>query len=546
LPAGDITPLTMEISGLRSSGKYTGTVQVGQADGQSKTATIHLLVKESWLVACVCIFGGVVISFFIRLAVNRWQPQLSRLQRAGELNDELTRIEQAAEPADAEEKPVLESFRERWNTMNRQINDSKFPEADAIDAELGRKLTVFPEWLNTYRRWKAVKPPGIVAGFKQRLDAVRQFLTGQSVDAATTDAQRSELKEIDTEITQAVAADLRKCLDDFETQVQARRNLPSTPANERKWLDDNVLNQLQPARDALGQGNLELYRQEFAQARGEYVLFLADELAARLAAFRRPIGFQAADKAVDWLQVTREVTALLARARQQATHDPDLAAEHYQAAYTQYLAALLAGAEDVVNATTKLIDANAKLLKDQKDGYRQRVFDWGNKLYDAERLLKAGKLQSAFEFYQAAASGLTALAAELEPTAGNVQLGLVQGQPVDLRAAADAAPGQSVTGPASEAIARLVAQLWISPRLSVKQIMMWRLALEAALAFAAMVMAVLLGLKLLWASDPTWGSADDLLTAVLWGLGLHQVSGAAFGGSQGLLDRFLTPADGKK
>lgn len=44
------------------------------------------------------------------------------------------------------------------------------------------------------------------------------------------------------------------------------------------------------------------------------------------------------------------------------------------------------------------------------------------------------------------------------------------------------------------------------------------------------VVALLGGLKLLWAEDLTWGSPTDYLTALLWGLGLHQAGTAGAGG----------------
>jgi hypothetical protein len=45
--------------------------------------------------------------------------------------------------------------------------------------------------------------------------------------------------------------------------------------------------------------------------------------------------------------------------------------------------------------------------------------------------------------------------------------------------------------------------------------------------------AVFLGLKLLWADNATWGGLNDFLTAILWGLGLHQISGSASEGVAG-------------
>jgi len=39
--------------------------------------------------------------------------------------------------------------------------------------------------------------------------------------------------------------------------------------------------------------------------------------------------------------------------------------------------------------------------------------------------------------------------------------------------------------------------------------------------------AVFLGVFLLWMDNPAWGTYRDMAVAVLWGLGLHQVSGNA-------------------
>jgi hypothetical protein len=52
---------------------------------------------------------------------------------------------------------------------------------------------------------------------------------------------------------------------------------------------------------------------------------------------------------------------------------------------------------------------------------------------------------------------------------------------------------------------------------------------EAVVAWIAGILAVLLGIKLLWVAAPTWGAPSDWITAILWGFGLHQVSGAAMG-----------------
>jgi len=50
-----------------------------------------------------------------------------------------------------------------------------------------------------------------------------------------------------------------------------------------------------------------------------------------------------------------------------------------------------------------------------------------------------------------------------------------------------------------------------------------------------LLVAVMLGVYVLWADNPTWGSAKDMLIAGLWGLGLHSLSNNP-GTYQGLAD----------
>jgi hypothetical protein len=51
------------------------------------------------------------------------------------------------------------------------------------------------------------------------------------------------------------------------------------------------------------------------------------------------------------------------------------------------------------------------------------------------------------------------------------------------------------------------------------------------------LIAVVLGVKLLWAGNPVWGSGNDYLIAVLWGLGLHQLSDSGFQGVSALAEK---------
>jgi hypothetical protein len=61
---------------------------------------------------------------------------------------------------------------------------------------------------------------------------------------------------------------------------------------------------------------------------------------------------------------------------------------------------------------------------------------------------------------------------------------------------------------------------------------------DGIFAAVVFVIAVMLGLKVLWMDNPAWGGYEDLLIAVLWGLGLHQTSAGAFEGIAGFASKF--------
>ena len=62
-----------------------------------------------------------------------------------------------------------------------------------------------------------------------------------------------------------------------------------------------------------------------------------------------------------------------------------------------------------------------------------------------------------------------------------------------------------------------------------------QLAVSLIATLLIAIVAVILGVKVLWSDDWTWGGAQAYLIAFLWGAGLHQFT---FGGISGLMDRW--------
>jgi hypothetical protein len=70
----------------------------------------------------------------------------------------------------------------------------------------------------------------------------------------------------------------------------------------------------------------------------------------------------------------------------------------------------------------------------------------------------------------------------------------------------------------------------------------WKLRLsDWIFDLVVLLIAVILGISVLWVTDATWGGVEDYIPAFLWGLGLHAVSASTFQGFGGLRQRFANP-----
>ena len=52
---------------------------------------------------------------------------------------------------------------------------------------------------------------------------------------------------------------------------------------------------------------------------------------------------------------------------------------------------------------------------------------------------------------------------------------------------------------------------------------------EFTVAAVGFIIAMVVGLRMFWTTNATWGSLDDILVAMLWGLGVHQTTAVFLG-----------------
>jgi hypothetical protein len=530
LGAGENKPVIMEISGLSSAGKYTGRVQVGLRDGQSVSKALALLVKDSVCVAIACILLGVVVSYGIRLYLVQYQPQLMRLARAAELAEEIDRVAAEIPDLQAEEERVLLHLRSRYDAIQRHVSHKEIPQADAAITELDHKLSVFREWWNTRRRLAAVQPQSLVQDMLPRLETVIAYFFDSASDDELLKKQREELKKINDGIQKAVQDDLIRQAKELLTKAQ--NYYVKETADGQKRLDDKVIGPLRQAMTEFTASRFESGRKDLERASAQYAVYLAEELESRLNAPQSPPGFE--DRDPEWRELKSAVKQQIANLRVAVEISPATAIEHYRLAYAMYLRGLIDAGRGQIQKIKSEIDNTQQDLVQRKT-LHDKAEDLLRELYASEKILEAGNLEGASAAYDAVVKKIPQLANVGQPGARLA------------RAAAASAPVAATNNlrTATQILTRAIPLRLATWRRSVRAIWWIQTIADSTITILVIMIAVLLGLKLLWADDPIWGGPQAYITAVLWGLGLHLVSGAAFGGVHGLIDQFAKSGGGR-
>jgi hypothetical protein len=521
--AGTTVRLKLIVRGLRDTGEHTGTVRLAASDAQPIDRPVTILMKDSGWVAGGLIFLGVSFSFLIRLWVRTGQPYLLRVQRAQDLLAELNQADGQAGLEDAE-RAVLRRLRERVDEVAGSLTRGSASGADATLDDVAAKLGLFRTWVEARRLVDAVQPATIAGPFREILRAVEGVLlspAGEGVDDA-----RKKLKDLPAQVEDAVKRDLADRIQAVEREVAAQRT--ALPPDLADRLDREVVAPLAEARRHADAGDRDQARALLETARRADARLLADQLKRELTAAARPAWFAQAA----WDAMLAQVNAYADQALQAAGADE--AVTHYQRAYRLYLNSLAVQLRteidqlaDQINHERTFDDATKKGFLDRLapliprlDGVREKAAadTPASRLAGVReyRAVEAVVSQVAQEVSQAVGGTLAATGA-----AGATQAALPAGGGLPGIAVGGALP--AVSAPPSQR------------RISLARVGTILRVLSWAFQPLVLLIAVLLGLRLLWVDDPTWGGWTAYLNAILWGLGLHQVSGAAFEGVEGLV-----------
>jgi hypothetical protein len=533
-PAGDslaIGPnqakqVKIRISTLKGTGEFSGTVRVSAADFAPVEQAFTIFVKKSWLIAALFICLGVVPSYLLKLYYKKDRPRMLLLRRAFQLSRDMESMATDLNPPTDSERAILDSFRSRLQKLYSDLEADTEKEPDKLLEEIAGKLTVFPLFVNARRRLDAVQPQEIVKTLRETLNAVAKKLMAEKTAQQDVDTLRTDLLDLDAAITTTVRDNLLARLKELQADVDEQIKNSSVDLGDR--LRKEVSPRIEAGREKANANDLAVARSEFDAARKIYACVLAEELRTRVASEETPQGILQPE----WEKLVESVKTYASEACLETT-GPDRAAVLYQEAYSQYLKAVISALRKRAQGGITSVGANTTMTEDVKKDFQKRLSDILTKLDGAIGKLQENQLRGAFQDYTAARNDVEKVAEELQKA--GTQMGFAA---AGKQAGSAAQPGATIPAPVSEQNVVRMAERNIRIDDAIGKLTSRVKWLDFIFMIIVLCISVLLGLKLLWVDDPTWGGAKAYLAALLWGLGLYQVSGAAFEGAAGLIEKW--------
>jgi hypothetical protein len=525
LPAGATRHFRLSIHGLRDPGQYTGTLQLSGSAFRPISQSVTISVRESAWTAGFIVFLGVLLSFLLRTYASTGRPRILRRHRIAGLLADVDALERELGDATEHEREVLARLRQRLDAIYEGTELGTDAQADAQLDEIAPKVgEFFPAWVTARRHVEAAAPPAdLREQFLARLRTAGQYLLASPVTQEQTAAATQNLQNLAADVAAAVRTELLERIAAFEAQVAAERQDRASDESLLRVIEAEVEKRIREARGLAEAGDHGRARARFDEARGLYARVLARDLAARVRG-EVPAGV-APD---DWRTLQAQVAQDLDKV--EAAADPEAANAAYGAAFASYLRVLLGAMQRQAEQGALRVGARPDLEDDEKDRLAARFEAIRDQAAEATRRLALRQWTEAAADYRGAAQALAALEKELARK--GEQMGVLS----RIFAAASATQG-TIPPAAGRADAEPVAGRPVRPRASAAELTR-RLGIGDLLSnLVILLVAVLLGLQLLWVTNPVWGGGADYLIALLWGLGLHQVSGSAFEGVAGLRDR---------
>jgi hypothetical protein len=505
----------MRVEGLQDAGEYSGTLRVTSRDGGPVSRAVTLYVKKSGWLAFTFIFLGVATSWLIRRWVKEKKPRLESLRRIEDSQEDLDTVIRSAGTMTADETHAVDAIRQAIAKVRREVGRSAKDVTAALDV-LDRKVASLPRWIRTGREIEAASPTVDVTRVRGRWHELVE--TYFAAAAPTNEAFDTAVTAVTGEIETALKEQALRIIAEFERTLEDAMAADTARASA---LESAIRPTLDDARRKADAGRLGEAAAAMLRAKGAFVKGMVDRFLASLST-PPPVGF-----------TPQQWQELRSRLEPQASDvegvdDPDAAIVAFAAVNASFLREVIAAAERRQGSVRALLDQST-IPADEKTRLGVRLDEAAETLRAAAIAVTRRGLDEAAGSYRKAADAIVDVDASIrkaalalptvrgfakEPAPGRtaaVVLGPAAG-PVRVRRGEDVPDIATRRPTASERLSGMIDRY------------------DTVLNVALLVIATVLGMSLLWSTDPVWGGWNSYSTAFLWGLGLHQVGGAGFEG----------------
>ena len=502
----------LTVSAIAEAGEYNGLIRISSRDSKEVEKPVTVFVRKSGWIAFAFIFLGVFSSWLIRYWTSDRRPKLEGLRRISDLLEDLEKVEQSAGTTPEARNRAFAGMRNILAKAERNLSRGAAKDVPTLLDAIDCRISALPRWLSLGNRLSGVDPSVNVATIVSDWSALADayFLKPGAKD----EDFNTQLQALRKSLDDALRAKVEQQIKELEASIAAYKTAHPAAAQA---VDPALAPTLERAREHANAGRLSEATEQLNAAKSKYAAILANELTRALNDPAPPLGFSKAEWAAAGTELRPKVKQIRDAGR------PDDAIELYNQVNARYLDLVIGAAQRLVDEQAADVRASTTIPDADRDSLGAELKSIADVLKDARMALSSGDFGAVAAQYQQAANQITTVAGRIAHS-GKGQLRSASGLGA-LAELVSGIPRLFSTEPAAEPTERPPRSRPASERIS-DLIRRYDLLLN----LGVLLIATMLGMKLLWASDPVWGGWTAYTIAFLWGLGLQQVGGAAFEG----------------
>jgi hypothetical protein len=516
VPGNSTAKIRAQLTGLNDPGEYTASLDIGSADGSLPAQTVSIFVKRSGWLAALMIALGVVVSLLLRKYTRVDRPRLLLRRRLLLLVSDIDAM--GDRMPDATDRAALKFQHDRLVRSEDDVQLGVTNSVDDIVADVNAKLSILPDLSTLRRKIDAVQPQSVADPFRGNLQSASNLIfaagnaTSQQI-ADTTKALQGAVAGLDAAIRACIVGQIT------EAQNATKDAPPSLTDVHREEFAAEVTAVLTKANDAaqLSPPNIDEAKDLIDRARRSAARIMVNDLQEK---FVRPDEI----KAETWAPYEKRFELAASQARGAKTGDEAMSSYHNADE------AWLSGMIEALRSQALAVQDRAKKASEKdKQAFDVIMQEQLDALQKARDTLAAGDFTTARKAYNEAKGAILEGLKALPPAPSPKSMAFGEQRHVAARIFSLFSSPEMITIPGLSMSSSVEPMGGRAPRIfdPVKSIEKKISQRDLMVGVVAGVVAVVLGVFLLWIDNLTWGSPKDLVAAVLWGLGVHQIAGNA-------------------